>query len=173
MGMTALMSIQALLERASPKAEFVRAVCKQLLFDFELWQRSAYPARLGHVRVVSRLIQDHPSFFRRHYGVQYVLDLLRPSLREHSQAPSRQNSSAIFLTRNIASQKTHAEETRSLQDAALDLLSSYLKEGVDGPESIALQRFLLASEDLDRSLLMLQFIRNRLEAGLSKTAFIP
>jgi hypothetical protein len=168
LGIGSLMAVQALLERASPKAEFLRAVCKQLLFDFELWQRSSFSVRLGHVRVVSKLIHDHPAFFRQHYGVQYVLDLLRPSLKERFL--SRQASTTQGLRHAPSTASLDAvivEEQRSLQDAIFSLFSWYVRDGMNAAECRALCRFLLASEDMGKSLLMLEFVRDKLLEGLS------
>lgn len=88
-GVEALLAMQSLLERASPQAEFVRAVCKQLLFDFDLWRGSDFSVRVGHIQVMATLVKNHASFFRRHYGVQFLLDVLRNSAqaREVSSRP--------------------------------------------------------------------------------------
>ncbi|EDQ89121.1 uncharacterized protein MONBRDRAFT_25735, partial [Monosiga brevicollis MX1] len=160
LGIQDLMSIQALLERASPKAEFVRAVCKQLVFDFELWGRSDYAVRVGHVRTVAELIRNHPTFFRQHYGVQYVIDLLRPSLRESQERARARLGSVSVATRSPSD--TSSDEESSVYACVMGLLEMYLRRSVSQREAKALLRFVLAGEDLQHTLLVLNFCYNAL-----------
>jgi hypothetical protein len=163
LSMASLEAVQALLERASPKAEFVRAVCKQILFDFDLWRRSDFSTRLGHLRVVSALVRAHPAFFRLHYGVQFALDLLRP----RSEAGAKNRAFARDASMGpAAGSGMENEDLRSLQQGILSLVADYLETEVAPGESQALLRFLLSTEDTASLLLLLEFLTRKLRLGL-------
>ncbi|BFF98031.1 neurobeachin-like protein 1 [Drosophila madeirensis] len=48
-----------------------------IVFDFGIWSRLQFQITLGHVQYLSAMIKNDRKFYRRHYGVQFVLDVVR------------------------------------------------------------------------------------------------
>jgi len=191
LGVDALLALQSLLERASPKAEFVRAVCKQLLFDFDLWRNSDFSVRIGHVQVVATLLRDHAGFFRHTYGVQFMLDVLRSSTgpvnggNESSEnaAPGLPPAAPTnTLKRKLGHKRTPSygvagregsgsfgramEEERDMRASVLNLIRHYFETGATDAEARALVVFLLTCEDNLILEEMLVSILSALKAGV-------
>ncbi|KAK7111968.1 hypothetical protein V1264_011504 [Littorina saxatilis] len=82
---TVLMAVQLLVEASVASKMSGSVVNKTLthhlhqyiLFDFRVWSKSAFPVRIGHIQYLSTIIKDEKKFFRKKYGVQYFLDIIR------------------------------------------------------------------------------------------------
>ncbi|XP_055956982.1 neurobeachin-like protein 1 [Patella vulgata] len=48
-----------------------------ILFDFRIWSKSDFPVRIGHIQYLATIIKDERQYFRKKYGVQYILDVIR------------------------------------------------------------------------------------------------
>ncbi|XP_034121153.1 neurobeachin-like protein 1 isoform X2 [Drosophila guanche] len=48
-----------------------------IVFDFGIWSRLQFQITLGHAQYLSAMIKNDRKFYRRHYGVQFVLDVVR------------------------------------------------------------------------------------------------
>ncbi|XP_062950021.1 neurobeachin-like protein 1 isoform X4 [Cynocephalus volans] len=79
MDVNVLMAIQLLIEQVSleKNMQLLQQMYQYLLFDFRIWNRGDFPFRIGHIQYLSTIIKDSRRFFRKKYGVQFLLDTLR------------------------------------------------------------------------------------------------
>lgn len=55
----------------------LKSIYQHILFDFKIWSRGPFPIRIGHVQYISNLIKHDRSYFRKNFGVQFILDVIR------------------------------------------------------------------------------------------------
>lgn len=73
-----LMAVQLLVEASVATSKVLTNHLHQyVLFDFRVWSKSAFPVRIGHIQYLSTIIKDDKKAFRKKYGVQYFLDVIR------------------------------------------------------------------------------------------------
>ncbi|XP_067686159.1 neurobeachin-like protein 1 [Haliotis asinina] len=73
-----LMAVQLLVEScASFNKTLLQHLYQFVLFDFRVWSKSDFPVRIGHIQYLSTIIKDDRKYFRKKYGVQYILDTIR------------------------------------------------------------------------------------------------
>lgn len=79
-----LMAVQLLVEfcfdrtPSESEASLLRSALHQsVLFDMRLWVRAPFHVRVGHVQYLANLVREDRRTFRRKYGVQYLLDVVR------------------------------------------------------------------------------------------------
>ncbi|XP_060137891.1 neurobeachin-like protein 1 [Zootoca vivipara] len=79
MDVNVLMAVQLLIEQVSvaKNTPLLQQMYQHLLFDFSIWNRGDFPFRIGHIQYLSTIIKDSRRFFRKKYGVQFLLDTLR------------------------------------------------------------------------------------------------
>ncbi|XP_052847786.1 neurobeachin-like protein 1 isoform X3 [Drosophila gunungcola] len=53
------------------------ALYAHIVFDFAIWSRLQFQITLGHAQYLSAMIKNDRKFFRKRYGVQFVLDVVR------------------------------------------------------------------------------------------------
>ncbi|EGD75827.1 hypothetical protein PTSG_07946 [Salpingoeca rosetta] len=165
LGSVALQAIQDMTNHGSPDAKFTRALCKQILFDFDLWQRSEYAVRMSHLQVVKGFAQQHTAFFRSTYGVQYMLDHLREVSR-HSVAKRSRSVGRSDDGRDggkgggdggdkshdggdgvVSSEAEEREELRSIHRLMMDIVFLCIRSNITRRECRAIYTFLLSCED--------------------------
>ncbi|XP_069107826.1 neurobeachin-like protein 1 isoform X1 [Argopecten irradians] len=73
-----LMAVQLLLETTiTVNKVMVNHLYQHILFDFRIWSKSDFPVRIGHIQYLSTIIKDDRKYFRKKFGVQYILDVVR------------------------------------------------------------------------------------------------
>ncbi|XP_041374666.1 neurobeachin-like protein 1 [Gigantopelta aegis] len=73
-----LMSVQLLVESCSVDNVILEQhFYRYILFDFRVWSKSDFPVRIGHIQYLSTIIKEHKKQFRKKYGTQYFLDVIR------------------------------------------------------------------------------------------------
>ncbi|KAK2169991.1 hypothetical protein LSH36_5g09019 [Paralvinella palmiformis] len=73
-----LMAVQLLHESlAATDKTLLQHIYQYLLFDFSIWSKSEFCVRIGHIQYLNTLIKDDRKFFRKKYGVQFILDVIR------------------------------------------------------------------------------------------------
>ncbi|CAL1547602.1 unnamed protein product [Lymnaea stagnalis] len=81
MDVTVLMSIQYLIEDChdtpSVKSTLLQHIYHYILFDFSLWSKTHFAVRIGHIQYLSTIIKEDRKYFRKMYGVQFFLDIIR------------------------------------------------------------------------------------------------
>lgn len=75
-----LMAVQLLVEGTSSCEKAVDLLCaihQYILFDFRIWSKGAFAVRIGHIQYLSTIIKDNHKYFRKQYGVQFLLDTIQ------------------------------------------------------------------------------------------------
>ncbi|OWF44124.1 neurobeachin-like protein 1 isoform X3 [Mizuhopecten yessoensis] len=73
-----LMAVQLLVETTmTVNKSMVNHLYQHILFDFRIWSKSDFPVRIGHIQYLSTIIKDDRKYFRKKFGVQYILDVVR------------------------------------------------------------------------------------------------
>jgi len=78
----ALMATHLLMEslqghKAEAGGQLLDALYAHIVFDFAIWSRLQFQITLGHAQYLSAMIKNDRKFFRKRYGVQFVLDVVR------------------------------------------------------------------------------------------------
>ncbi|KQS43568.1 neurobeachin-like protein 1 isoform X1 [Drosophila erecta] len=78
----ALMATHLLMEslqghKADAGGQLLDALYAHIVFDFAIWSRLQFQITLGHAQYLSAMIKNDRKFFRKRYGVQFVLDVVR------------------------------------------------------------------------------------------------
>lgn len=53
------------------------SIYEYIIFDFRIWNKADYEIRIGHIQFILTLIKDDKKYFRKRYGVQFFLDIVR------------------------------------------------------------------------------------------------
>ncbi|KAH9489603.1 Neurobeachin-like protein 1 [Bulinus truncatus] len=81
MDVTVLMAVQYLVEdcdeRTAVKSTLLQHIYHYILFDFSLWSKTQFAVRIGHIQYLNTIIKDDKKYFRKKYGVQFFLDIIR------------------------------------------------------------------------------------------------
>ena len=48
-----------------------------ILFDFRIWSRSEFHMQIGHIQYIATLVMADRKYFRKKFGVQLLLDVVR------------------------------------------------------------------------------------------------
>lgn len=74
-----LMAAQLLVEltNASKDHKLLVQIYHHIFFDFRIWAKSEFHVQIGHIQYLSTIIKDDRKFFRKKFGVQFFLDVIR------------------------------------------------------------------------------------------------
>lgn len=61
----------------SPNMELLEMIYKDYIFDFKIWSRAQFQVTIGHIQYISTMIKDDRKYFRRKFGIQFFLDVIR------------------------------------------------------------------------------------------------
>nr|XP_054753108.1 neurobeachin-like protein 1 [Lytechinus pictus] len=139
-----LMAVQLIVESVcAGNPHLLKAAHRHLLFDFRIWSRSDFPVRIGHIQYLATIIKDNRKTFRKAYGVQFMLDVIRTYYSGQTDI-TVDDSKAIrhslrgliryYVYRSITSQELQcilgfitAVKEQALIEEALDLLLTLLE----------------------------------------------
>ncbi|XP_067013553.2 neurobeachin-like protein 1 [Anabrus simplex] len=129
-----LMAVQLLVETARdvPNVPLLRSLYQHILFNFKIWSRSQFHIMIGHVQYISTVIKDDRKYFRKKYGIQFFLDVIR-----------RFYKNSIHLTE---------DESKTLRMSLLGLIKYYMQREINFKELSAILGFL--SSVLEENLLI-------------------
>ncbi|XP_061165431.1 neurobeachin-like protein 1 isoform X2 [Saccostrea echinata] len=129
-----LMAVQLLLETtASVNQTLLSQMYQYLLFDFRIWSSSEFPVRIGHIQYLSTIIKDDKKFFRKRFGVQFVLDIVRMFYSPASTPDSGLSS----------------EDRKTIRVSLMSLIKYYISREVSYEELNSILKFLFAVKDED------------------------
>ncbi|XP_012936084.1 neurobeachin-like protein 1 [Aplysia californica] len=130
MDVNVLMAVQHLVEdcdeRTGPKPTLLQHVYHYILFDFSLWSRTQFAVRIGHIQYLSTIIKDDRKYFRKKYGVQFFLDVIRTYY-------STTEDSLLG-----------AEDSKMIRVSLLNLIKYYIIKDITSDELSQLTSFMLA-----------------------------
>ncbi|XP_072180695.1 neurobeachin-like protein 1 [Diadema setosum] len=140
-----LMAVQLLVEAVCMgNPHLLKTAHRHILFDFRIWSRSDFPVRIGHIQYLSTIIKDNRKNFRKAYGVQFMLDVIRTYYSCNNTDLAADDAKAIrhslrgliryYVYRNISHVElqsilgfTVAVKEDALVNEALDLLLTLLE----------------------------------------------
>ncbi|GAB6029770.1 Neurobeachin-like protein 1 [Chamberlinius hualienensis] len=126
-----LMAVQLLMEniiRKDSDVSLCHAFYQYILFDFKIWSRSTFTVQIGHIQHLSTIIKDDRKYFRKKYGIRYLLDVMR-------QFYSFQNSNLCFA------------DTRAIRLSLFGLIKYFISKDVNSNEIDAIMGFLISVKD--------------------------
>ncbi|BFZ22107.1 hypothetical protein BsWGS_25146 [Bradybaena similaris] len=134
MDINVLMSIQYLVEECdsrdpscpSTKSTLLQHIYHYILFDFSLWNRTQFAVRIGHIQYLSTIIKDDRKYFRKKYGVQFLLDVIR----------------AYYITTEVSS--LTEEDSKTIRVSLLNLIKYYISSNIHADELNQIMAFILA-----------------------------
>ena len=121
-----LMASQLLVELAqsSQDSKLLYQVYQHILFDFRIWSRSQFCVQIGHIQYLSTLIKSERKYFRRKFGVQFLLDVIRSHYCENLDLLP--------------------EDCKTIRMALLGLIKYFLQREVSAKEAIPVVSFMLS-----------------------------
>ncbi|XP_064646322.1 neurobeachin-like protein 1 isoform X2 [Lineus longissimus] len=128
-----LMAVQLLVEAIMhTNKTLLHHVYQYLLFDFRIWSKSDFPVRIGHIQYLSTIIKDDKKFFRKKYGVQYMLDIIRTNYSE--------------LLTDFGFEFS-AEDTKSIRASLFGLIKYYILKDITIEELTQIMAFIHTVRD--------------------------
>ncbi|XP_025103761.1 neurobeachin-like protein 1 isoform X2 [Pomacea canaliculata] len=141
-----LMAVQLLTEASVATNKILtHHLYQYILFDFRVWSKSAFPVRIGHIQYLSTIIKDDRKTFRKKYGVQYFLDIIR-------EYYSSTDDSGLS-----------EEDSKTIRVSLFNLIKYYIIRDITADELGQLLGFLLAVKTQDLVLEGLDLLLSLLE----------
>lgn len=121
-----LMASQLFVEVLSTakQSKLLYQVYHSILLDFRIWSRSEFHMQIGHIQYISTLIMADRKYFRKKFGVQFFLDVVR----QHYSGKEESSLSA--------------EDCVTIRGALFGLVKFFLQKDVNAREVSALVNFL-------------------------------
>ena len=67
--------------------ELLHVLHRDLVFNFRIWAKAQFQIVIGHVQYISTIIKDDRKYFRRHFGIQYLLDVIQEHFTNNASLP--------------------------------------------------------------------------------------
>ncbi|KAK7507554.1 hypothetical protein BaRGS_00001489, partial [Batillaria attramentaria] len=142
-----LMAVQLLVEASVATSKTLTNHLHQyILFDFRVWSKSAFPVRIGHIQYLSTIIKDDRKYFRKKYGVQYFLDIIR-----------------AYYSSSEESGLTD-EDSKTIRVSLLNLIKYYIIKDITAEELGQLMGFLVVVKQQELILEALDLLLSLLES---------
>lgn len=124
-----LMATQLLVElaHASQDQKLLFQIFQHILFDFRIWSKSEFHVQIGHIQYLSTIIKDDRKLFRKKFGVQFLLDVVRKHYGD---------SDALSV-----------EDCKTIRASLFGLIKYFLQREVTSKEVYPLVSFILAEKN--------------------------
>ena len=125
-----LMAAQLMVEMATTMNKDQRLLSQiyhSILFDFRIWSKSEFHVQIGHIQYLSTLIKEDRKYFRRRFGVQFFLDVVR-----------QHYTSCVSLSE---------EDGKTIRMSLFGLVKFFMQKDITAKEVIPLNAFMLAIQD--------------------------
>lgn len=148
-----LMAVQLIIEMARdiPNAQLLRQLHQHILFNFKIWSHTQFHIRigmihtslcninyipffnvfllcfLGHVQYISSVLKDDRKYYRKKYGIQFLLDVIR-----------QYYSSCKVLS---------AEDSKTIRISLLGLVKFYIQKELNVKELSSILGFVASVEE--------------------------
>lgn len=120
---------------AAGDSQLLEALYAHIVFNFAIWSRLQFQITLGHAQYLSAMIKNDRKYFRRHYGVQFILDVVR----QHYSTPD-----------NICT-----DDARTIRATLFGIIRFYLQKDVNIKEVNAMIAFLAS---VRQELVLVEFL---------------
>lgn len=125
-----LMAVQLLVETAATtNTLLLHQLYQFVLFDFRVWSRSDFPVRIGHIQYLATIIKDDRKLFRKKYGVQYILDVIRTYYSVNSE------------------DDLSKEDAKTIRGSLLGLIKFYIIKDITFEELSQIMAFVMAAKE--------------------------
>lgn len=150
MDVNVLMAIQLLIEQVSleKNMQLLQQMYQYLLFDFRIWNRGDFPFRIGHIQYLSTIIKDSRRVFRKKYGVQFLLDMLR-----------------IYYGSDCKYSELSVDDIRTIRTSLHGLIKYFLCKGGTHEEIQSIMGFIAAINEEEQLLGILDILLSLLHTS--------
>nr|XP_018911290.1 PREDICTED: neurobeachin-like protein 1 [Bemisia tabaci] len=140
-----LKSLHLLLDTArdTPNPLLVKTIYQHLIFNFNIWTAGNFMVRASHLQFISTLIKEDRKFFRKKFGVQFFLDIIR-----------------IYYSQTGV---LNAEDSKAIRVSILGLVKFYIQKEVNSKEISAIVGFLVVCKEEHLVIELLEMIIIQLE----------
>ncbi|CAG0918101.1 unnamed protein product [Notodromas monacha] len=119
-----------------------------ILFDFRIWTNCSFIVRIGHFQALCRIIHENKVYFRRNFGVQFLLDVIH----QHYKLVDRLSP----------------EDTKAVRAALINLIKYFISRDPTAAEVSAILRFTFSVHEEEVVMDILQMLYAYLESKAAK-----
>ncbi|XP_078085111.1 neurobeachin-like protein 1 isoform X4 [Mustelus asterias] len=147
-----LVAVQLLIEQANVEknTQLLHHMYQHLLFDFRIWSRGDFPFRIGHIQYLSTIIKDNRKLFRKKYGVQFLLDVIRMCY-----SSDKDNDMS-------------ADDVRTIRASLYGLIKYFISKGVTQEEVQSIMGYIAAINDEQQLSGILEILHNLLQTSSAR-----
>ncbi|XP_078407580.1 neurobeachin-like protein 1 isoform X1 [Cetorhinus maximus] len=148
-----LVAVQLLIEQANVEknTQLLHQMYQHLLFDFRIWSRGDFPFRIGHIQYLSTIIKDNRKLFRKKYGVQFLLDVIR-------MCYSSSNKDNDLST----------DDVKTIRASLYGLIKYFISKGVTQEEVQSIMGYIAAINDEQQLSGILEILLNLLQTSSAR-----
>lgn len=122
-----LMSVQLLVESIQnqiplPNLELLQHIYANIIFNFKIWAKTQFQITIGHIQYICTIIKDDRKYFRKKYGIQFFLDVIR------QYYPKAENLSL--------------DDAKTIRVSLLGIIKYYLQKELNIKETTAILSFI-------------------------------
>uniref|UniRef100_A0A182N771 DUF4704 domain-containing protein n=1 Tax=Anopheles dirus TaxID=7168 RepID=A0A182N771_9DIPT len=126
-----LMAMQLLIESIqnempSGNMELLHVLHRDLVFNFRIWAKAQFQIVIGHVQYISTIIKDDRKYFRRHFGIQFMLDVIQEHFTSGAALPP--------------------QDAKMVRESLLRIVKYYIQKEVNIKEISAVLTFLTTTK---------------------------
>jgi hypothetical protein len=136
-----------------------------IIFQFNIWNKADYSIRIGHITYISTIIKDDKKYFRKNYGVQFFLDIIKTYFDHKLTTNNDSNDTISNMTQVYLDQNTLLieEEIKHLRNSLLSLIKFYIQREIKLNELNAILSFLSTTQNASIQLIILDMLISLLE----------
>lgn len=113
----------------------LNSIYEHLIFDFRVWNKADYEIRIGHIQYISTKIKDDKKYFRKKYGIQFFLDVIKTYFGSSYKKPIEPNETQ-------RAQNMNDEDLRNLRNSFFGLIKYYAQKEIKINELNSMISFL-------------------------------
>ncbi|CAF0785781.1 unnamed protein product [Brachionus calyciflorus] len=146
----------------------LNSIYEHIIFDFRIWNKADYEIRIGHIQYISTIIKDDKKYFRKKYGIQFFLDIIRTyfGFTKNQITNSQHEINPNLLTEPGVSglNQMDDEDLRNLRNSFFGLIKYYAQKDIKITELNAMISFLATSKNFSFQNDILDLLITLLEA---------
>ena len=153
--------------RSLANKSLLNTIYEHIIFEFRIWNKADYEIRIGHIQYISTIIKDDKRSFRRKYGIQFFLDVIKtyfvrypppppPQSQQQQQADDSSSSSGASSNTTTGGQQQqqatgcgggsqapmNEDDLRNLRNSFFGLIKFYAQKDIRPRELDAMLSFL-------------------------------
>ena len=130
-------------------ATLLNSIYENLIFDFRIWNKAEYEIRIGHINYILILVKDDKKYFRKKYGIQFFLDIIKTYFGRNSVSNDKSNTNLGNSngSKESNSNQMNDEDLRNLRISFFSLIKYYAQKGINIDELNAIISFLATTRN--------------------------